>query len=132
MRIVHTLDELRVLPRDRAVNGFRARSTVRLEIPDINAPALVHAQDALNQLQERSGSLASAVCMLITLVYGAVLILQRHDSLLSVRAAGELLAVIGLSFAVGFAARFLSCVRTRWQFGRRCLELHRDFTAGTR
>ena len=130
MRIVHTLDELRVLPSDRQVNGFCARSAVRLEIPDITAPALVNAQDALNELQERSGSFAGALCMLLTLTYGLVLVLQRHDSLLSVRAAGELLAAIGLSFAIGFAARFVSCVRTRWQFTRRCLELHRAVSAG--
>jgi hypothetical protein len=128
MRIVHTLDELRGLPGDRDVNGFRARAAVRLEIPDVTTPALASAQDALNELQERSGSLAGALCMLLTLVYGVVLILQRHDSLLSLRAAGELLAVISLAFATGFAARFLSCIRTRWQFRRRCLALHRALT----
>jgi hypothetical protein len=125
MRTVHSLDELLVLPRDRRVNGFRARTEVRLDIPDITRPALVRAQDALNELQESGGSIAGAMCTLAMLVYGVVLVLQRHDSLLTVRAAGEMLAVLGLSFALGFAARFASCVHTRWQFTRRCRALHR-------
>lgn len=125
MRTVHSLDELLILPRDQRVNGFSARSEVRLDIPEITRRAQVHAQDALNELQEKGGSLAGAVCMLLTLVYGVVLVIQRHDSLLSMRAAAELFAALGLSFAIGLGARFASCVHTRWQFKRRCRELHR-------
>lgn len=125
MRIVHSLDELLILPRDSRVNGFRARAEVRLDIPDITQPAQVRAQDSLNELQESGGSLAGAVCMLLTLVYGVVLVVQRHETLWSFRAAGELLAAVGLSFVIGFAARFVSCVHTRWEFHRRCRELHR-------
>jgi hypothetical protein len=125
MRIVHSLDELLILPRDSRVNGFRARAEVRLDIPDITQPAQVRAQDSLNELQESGGSLAGAVCMLLTLVYGVVLVAQRHETLWSFRAAGELLAAVGLSFVIGFAARFVSCVHTRWEFHRRCRELHR-------
>lgn len=62
--------------------------------------------------------------MLATLVYGVVLVLQRHHSLWSVRAMGELLAAIGLSFVIGLVARLASCAHTRWRFGRRCRELH--------
>jgi hypothetical protein len=125
MRIVSSLDELLLLPRDRCVNGFRTRTAVRLEIPDITQPALVRAQDALNELQERGGSITGAVCMLLTLVYGVVLVVQRHESLWNLRGAGELLAALGLSFAVGLVARFASCIHTRWQFRRLCRELHR-------
>ena len=125
MRIVSSLDELLILPRDRCVNGFRTRTAVRLDIPEITQPALVRAQDALNELQERGGSITGAVCMLLTLIYGVVLVFQRHDSLLTWRAAGELFAALGLSFTVGLAARFASCIHTRWQFRRRCRELHR-------
>lgn len=125
MRVVHSLDELLVLPSDRRVNGFRVRAAVRLDIPDITRPALARAQDALNELQERGGSLSGAICTLATLVYGVVLVMQRHESLWSVRAAGELLAAIGLSFAFGLAARFVSGVHRRWRFGRRCAQVHR-------
>ena len=125
MRTVHSLDELLILPSDRRVNGYRVRAAVRLDIPHVARPALAEAQDALNELQERGGSLAGAVCMLATLVYGVVLVMQRHDSLWSLRAGGELLAAIGLSFTIGFVARFASSVHTRWQFRRRCRELHR-------
>ena len=129
MRIVHSLDELLILPSDQRVNGFRARTEVQLEIPDITKSSLIRAQGALNQLQERGGSLAGAVCTLLTLVYGVVLVIQRHDSLLSMRAGGELFAAVGLSLAIGFAARFASCVHTRWQFKRRCRELHQALAA---
>ena len=125
MRIVSSLDELLILPGDRCVNGFRTRTAVRLDIPEVTQPVLVRAQDALNELQERGGSIAGAVCMLLTLVYGVVLVFQRHDSLWSLRAAGELFAALGLAFAAGLAARFASCIHTRWQFKRRCHELHR-------
>ena len=125
MYVVHSLDELLILPRDSRVNGFRARAEVRLDIPSLAQPALVRAQDSLNELQERGGSLAGAVCMLLTLVYGVVLVMQRHDTLWSVRAAGELFAAVGLSFAIGLAARFASCLHTRWEFRRRCRDLHR-------
>jgi hypothetical protein len=128
MRIVSSLDELLILPSDRCVNGFRTRTAVRLDIPEITQPVLVRAQDTLNELQERGGSITGAVCMLLTLVYGVVLVFQRHDSLWSLRAAGELFAALGLSFAIGVVARFASCIHTRWQFTRRCRELHRTLS----
>jgi hypothetical protein len=128
MYVVHSLDELLILPRDPRVNGFRARAELRLDIPALAQPAQVRAQDSLNELQERGGSLAGAVCMALTLVYGVLLVMQRHDSLWSARAAGELSAAVGLSFAIGLAARFASCLHTRWEFRRRCRELHRALT----
>lgn len=124
MRIVHSLEELLILPSDQRVNGFRVRAEVRLDIPDITRPALARAQEALNELQECSGSLAAALCMLATLVCGVVLVLQRHESLWSLHAAGELIAALGLSFASGLAARLTARAYTRWQFRRRCRRLH--------
>lgn len=129
MRIVHSLDELLLLPRDRLVNGLLARTAVRLAIPDVAQRVLMRAQDSLNELQERGGSSAGAACMLVTLIYGVVLVLRRHDSPWSVRAAGELFAVLGLSFAIGLAARFIACLHTRWRFARRCRALHRTLAA---
>jgi hypothetical protein len=125
MRTVHTLDELLMLPRDRLVNGFRARAEVRLEIPDVERSAQVRAQEALNELQENSGALAGAVCMLATLIYGVVRVIQRHESLFSLRAVAELLAVLALASLLGFAARFTASACTRLQFARRCRALHR-------
>ena len=60
MRIVHSLEELLDLPSDEHVNGFRRRESLQLEIPTLNDHALTDAQDALNSLQERGGSLAAA------------------------------------------------------------------------
>jgi hypothetical protein len=125
MRIVHSLDELLILPRDSRVNGLRSRAEVRLEIPDIARPELVRAQDSLNELQERRGALAGAGVMLELLIAGVIEVMQRHASLLSWRAAAELFGVLALAFALGFIARLASCAYTRRQFGRRCLELHR-------
>lgn len=124
MRIVHSLDELRLLPRDRTVNGFRARSEVQLEIPHITRQAQIHAQGELNKLQESRGAITGSLVMLLVLIVGVVDIMQRHESLLSLRAASELLAVLALSFASGFAGRFVSCAFRRWKFARRCRELY--------
>ena len=124
MRTVHTLSELLLLPRDPRVNGFRTRAGVRLEIPDIERAAQMRAQDSLNELQEGSGALAGAVCMLATLIYGVVQVIQRQESLFGLRAAGELLVVLGVAFTLGFVARLAACGFTRLQFTRRCRALH--------
>jgi hypothetical protein len=125
MRIVHSLDELLILPRDQRVNGLRARTEVRLEIPDIERPVLVRAQDALNELQERGGAMAGAIVMLLLLIAGVIEVMQRHSSLMNLRAGAELLAVLALSFALGFVGRLVSCAFTRWQFGKVCRAQHR-------
>lgn len=125
MRIVHSLDELLILPRDQRVNGLRARTEVRLEIPDFERPVLVRAQDALNELQERGGALGGAIVMLLLLIAGVIEVMQRHSSLLTLRAGAELLAVLALAFAAGFVGRLASCAFTRWQFAKRCREQHR-------
>ncbi len=128
MRIVHSLDELLILPRDRRVNGLRARTEVRLEIPDIERPVLARAQDALNELQERGGAMAGAVVMLLLLIAGVIEVMQRHASLLTLRAGSELVAVLALAFALGFVGRLASCAFTRWQFGKVCRQQHRALT----
>lgn len=125
MRIVHTLDELALLASDRQVNGFWARTEVRLEIPAITEPALLSAQEELNQLQDRRGTVACTGLMFLTLMGGVITVMNRHESLLSWRAAAELLLVLGFAFTLGYVARFVSRAWTRWQFAHRCREQHR-------
>jgi len=122
MRIVHSLEELLDLPRDEHVNGFRRRESLQLEIPTLNDHALTDAQDALNSLQERGGSLAAAGIMFIALVLGVITVFLRNPSLLSGRALLELAAVITISFCFGAVAKMVALAFTRWQFARRCRE----------
>ncbi len=128
MHIVHSLDELLILPADRHVNGFWARMEVRLEIPDITEPALLRAQIALNELQDRRGTIAGAGIMFLTLLGGVLAVMARNRSLFSWRAAFELSVVLLLSFTLGYLARFASRAFTRWQFTRRCREQYRALT----
>jgi hypothetical protein len=125
MRVVNTLDELLTLPDDRRVNGFRKRLPVRLEIPSLTKPVLVRAQFALNELQERCGSLGAAGFMLVTLLYGVVQVFQRNASLLTPRAALEFGVVLAISFAAGAFGKYLCLAVTRWQFARRCRAQYR-------
>lgn len=125
MRVVNSLDELLALPNDRRVNGFRKRIPVRLDIPAVTKPVLVRAQYALNDLQERCGSLGAAGFMFVTLLYGVMQVFQRNASLLTMRAALELGAVLAISFAAGALGKYLCMAVTRWQFARRCRAQHR-------
>ena len=125
MHIVHSLDELLILPTDRHVNGIWARMEVRLEIPDITEAAQLRAQRALNELQERRGTIAGAGVMFLTLLAGVLTVMGRHESLLSWRGALELVVVLMLAFTLGYVARLASRAFTRWQFARRCREQHR-------
>ena len=122
MRIVHSLEELLDLPSDEHVNGFRRRESLQLEIPTLNDHALTDAQDALNSLQERGGSLAAAGIMFIALVLGVITVFLRNPSLLTGRALLELAAVITISFCFGAVAKMVALAFTRWQFARRCRE----------
>jgi hypothetical protein len=125
MRVVNTIDELLTLPDDRCVNGYRKRVPVRLEIPALTKPVLVRAQFALNELQERCGSLGAAGFMFVTLLYGVVQVFQRNASLLTLRAALEFGAVLAISFAAGALGKYLCMAVTRWQFARRCRAQYR-------
>jgi len=120
MRVVNTLDELLALPRDNRVNGFRKRTPIRLEIPAVTQPVLIRAQYSLNELQERCGSAAAAGFMFVTLLYGVLQVFQRNTSLLTLRAALELGAVLAISFAAGALGKYLCLAVTRWQFAHRC------------
>jgi len=122
MRIVHSLEELLDLPSDEHVNGFRRRESLQLEIPTLNDHALTDAQDALNSLQERGGSLAAAGIMFIALVLGVITVFLRNPSLFTGRALLELAAVITISFCFGAVAKMVALAFTRWQFARRCRE----------
>lgn len=129
MRVVNTLDELLALPMDRRVNGFRKRTPIRLEIPALPKPVLVHAQLSLNELQERCGSLGAAGFMFVTLLYSVVQVFQRNASLLTLRAALELGTVLAISFVAGALGKYLCLAVTRWQFARRCRVQHRALLA---
>jgi hypothetical protein len=124
MRVVRSLDELLTLPRDRHVNGYRGRVQLMLEIPELSRPMLMRAQDALNSLQERGGSLAGAAVMFIVLLAGVAKVLHENASLLGWRPIAELAATVALSFALGFAAKWAALAFTRLQFAYRCRAQH--------
>lgn len=128
MRIVHTLDELLELPRDERVNGFGRREALQLEIPTLTVHALTDAQDALNSLQERGGSLAAAGIMLLALITGVINVFMRNPSIFSGRALLELAAVLVISFGLGAAGKMAALAFTRWQFARRCREQYDELS----
>ena len=124
MRIVHSLDELLELPREPAVNGYGAREALRLEIPRIATDATSRAQDSLNRLQERCGSMAAAGVMLVMLIGGVFSLFQRNPTLFTWRALAELAVIAVISFCFGALAKMVAQSVTRWQFARRCREQH--------
>lgn len=126
MRIVHSLEELLDLPQDDSVNGFRTRQPLRLEIPTLAHDVLDDAQEALNSLQERGGSLAAAGVMFIALIAGVLKVFYRNASMLSGQALLELLVVLCVSFMLGTLARGAALTVTRWQFERRCREQYEE------
>ncbi len=128
MRVVNSLDELLTLPQDRNVNGLRSRTPVRLEIPALTRPVLIRAQYALNELQERGGSLVAAACMFATLVVGVAKVLHRNASMLDLRALMESAIVLAGAFAAGAVGRYVAMTVTRWQFTQRCRAQHRTLS----
>jgi len=122
MRIVHSLDELLELPREPGVNGFRVREPLRLEIPRLASDASTRAQDSLNSLQERCGSLAAAGVMFLALVAGVFKVFHENPTILSFSALAEFAAVLVISFCFGTIAKMIALAFTRWQFTRRCRE----------
>ena len=126
MRIVHSLEELLDLPRDTSVNGFRTRQQLQLEIPTLAHDALSDAQEALNSLQERGGSLVAAGAMFVALIFGVLSVFQRNASMLSGQALLELGAVLVVSIMLGTLATAAALAITRWQFGRRCREQYEE------
>jgi len=128
MRIVHSLDELLELPSEPCVNGYRAREPLRFEIPLLASDASTRAQDSLNSLQERCGSLAAAGVSFILLVAGVINIFQRNPTLLSWSALAELGVVLVISFCFGVLAKMITLSFTRWQFARRCREQYEELS----
>ena len=126
MRVVSSLDELLQLPQDRGVNGFVRREPLRLQIPAVTPPALARAQDTLNNLQARCGSLAAAGTMFLALTFGVIKVLYRNPTLLSWRAFIELAVAVGISLALGAVAKTLALALTRWRFARECRAQHRN------
>ena len=128
MRIVHSIEELLELPRDEHVNGFRRRESLQLEIPTLNDHALTDAQDALNSLQERGGSLAAAGIMFLALIVGVTNVFLRNPSLFAGRALLELAVVLVISFSLGAFGKMIALAFTRWQFARRCREQYDELS----
>jgi hypothetical protein len=128
MRIVHSLEELLDLPSDEHVNGFRRRESLQLEIPTLNDHALTDAQDALNSLQERGGSLAAAGIMFLALIVGVTNVFLRNPSLFAGRALLELAVVLVISFSLGAFGKMIALAFTRWQFARRCREQYDELS----
>jgi len=124
MRIVHSLEELLQLPQEPGVNGFRARESLRIEIPRLGSDASTRAQDSLNRLQERCGSLAAAGVMFLALVAGVFKVFHRNPEFLAFATLYELLAVLGISSCLGALAKMIALAVTRWQFARQCREQH--------
>jgi len=128
MRIVHSLEELLDLPSDEHVNGFRRRESLQLEIPTLNDHALTDAQDALNSLQERGGSLAAAGLMFLALIFGVFSVFVRNPSLFTGRALLEFAVVLVASFCLGAFGKMIALAFTRWQFARRCREQYNELS----
>ena len=128
MRIVHSLEELLELPADEHVNGFRRRESLQLEIPTFTHHDLTDAQDALNSLQERGGSLVAASLMFLALVVGVTNVFFRNTSLLSGQALLELTGVLVISFALGALGKMIALAFTRWQFARCCREQYEELS----
>ena len=128
MRIVHSLEELLDLPRDEQVNGFRRRESLQLEIPTFTHHDLTDAQDALNSLQERGGSLAAASIMFLALVFGVIKVFYRNPSMFTGQALLELAAVLVISFALGAIGKMAALAFTRWQFACRCREQYEELS----
>jgi len=124
MRVVRTVEELLTLPQDRFVNGYRGRAPLLLDIPEVSRPMLLRAQDALNRLQQRGGSLAGAAAMFIAMLAGVSKVVHENASLLSWAAVGELILVLVISFALGIAAKWAALAITRLQFAYRCRVQH--------
>ena len=128
MRIVHSLDELLELPREPGVNGYGSREALRFEIPKLASDASTRAQDSLNRLQDRCGSLAAAGVMLVMLVAGVFNVFQRNPTILTLRAIAELAAVVVISFCFGALAKMVTLSFTRWQFARRCRDVYEELS----
>ena len=124
MRVVNSLDELLRLPRDPRVNGFGARTRVRLEIPELTRHALLRTQNSLNRLQSRCGCVAGGVVTLGMLVYGVIFAFQRNATWLSLHLLADLAMVLLVAFVSGFAAKMATLAVTRWQFTLRCRAQH--------
>ena len=90
--------------------------------------ALTDAQDALNSLQERGGSLAAAGIMLLALIVGVTNVFLRNPSLFAGRALLELAVVLVISFCLGAFGKMIALAFTRWQFARRCREQYDELS----
>ena len=131
MRIVSSLDQLVALPRDRSVNGYGARTPLRLEIPAVTRHSLLRAERALNRLQSRCGCMAGAIVTLIALGAGAIDLVRSVALAWSWDLPIRALLVLAGAFLLGLAAKLLTLAATRWQFARACRVHARALARGT-
>jgi hypothetical protein len=120
MRIVSSLDQLAALPRDRSVNGYGARTPLRLEIPAVTRHSLLRAERALNRLQSRCGCMAGAIATLIAIGAGAVDLFRGDALAWSWDLPARVLLLLTAAFLLGLAAKIFTLAATRWQFARAC------------
>ena len=115
----------------RATNtstGSAAANPLQLEIPTLNNHALTDAQDALNSLQERGGSLAAAGIMFVALIVGVTTVF--HAQPLAAHWSRAARARLGAGDFVLLRRRrkMVALAFTRWQFARRCREQYEELS----
>lgn len=130
MRVVSSLEQLAMLPRDRAVNGYGPRTPLRLDIPLVARHALLRAEHALNRLQSRCGCMAGGLAALAALGAGGTALVVAGLGW-SWRLPLQLAGLIAAALAAGMAAKWLVLAATRWQFARACRTQHRALLRAT-
>lgn len=127
-RVVRSLDEILLLPRDRSVNGFARGVPIKLVVTGLPLHAQLQAQQSLNRLQSRCGCVAGSVATLTSLVVSAANIAHQGQSPSLVEALGQAFVAIVLSVLIGLLAKMATLAFTQWQFGLRCRAQHRVLT----
>ena len=128
MRVIRTAGELSTLARDRRVNGLGVREPIAFDIPALSRHRQLRAERLLNRYQRRCGCSAGAVFFIAALVVGAIHLTGAAEGL-SPLLALHALALVGVAFAVGFAAKIAVLALTRMQFSFTCRRLARELSA---
>ena len=119
-RIVRSLEELALLPRERAVNGLVRRSALELAIPGLPIHAQLYAQQRLNALQRRCGCVAGSIATIAGLFAGGLRIAGRDAPAWSLATLGLCVLCVIVSLALGLAVKLGTLALTQWQFAHRC------------
>ena len=119
-RIVRSLEELALLPRDSAVNGLVRRSAIELAIPGLPIHAQLYAQLRLNALQRRCGCVAGSIATIAGLFAGGLRIAGRDAPAWSLATLGLCVLCVIVSLALGLAVKLGTLALTQWQFAHSC------------